>query len=190
LEEAFSTLPQSLKASWIWWHLPIPSERVEFLADVIEDEPIGVEWHKPEETAYLLSLMSELHLRQLHNAQSLNRRIVGTIYRRMRTDKNGQKKQRAELRLDGISGCLRTPVGGSSRQTLLIIEGEHVRSRLMAPREAARMMGLPETYKLPAKYNDAYYIAGDGLVVPVVSWLETHLLWSLAVAPLNSAEAA
>ena len=190
LEFAFKTLPQSLKAGWIWWHLPVPPKRIESLIDVIEDEPIGIEWHKPEETAYLLSLMSELHLYQLRNAQSLNRRIVGTVYRRMRTDKNGNKQQRAELRLDGISGCLRTPVGGSSRQTLLIIEGERIRSRLLSSREAARLMGLPETYQLPAKYNDAYHISGDGLVVPVVSWLEAHLLWPLAMAPLLSTEAA
>jgi len=186
LEEAFKTLPQVLKAEWIWWHLPLPPKRVESLTDIIENEPTGVEWHSSEETAYLLSLMSERHLHQLRNAQSLNRRIVGTVYRRMRTDKNGSKRQRAELRLDGVSGCLRTPVGGSSRQTLLIIEGTHIRSRLLSPREAARLMGLPETYQLPTKYNDAYYISGDGLVVPVVSWLETHLLWSLATAPLLS----
>lgn len=190
LEEAFNTLSQPLKAGWIWWHLPVPPKRVESLSDVIEDEPIGIEWHKPEETAYLLSLMSKLHLSKLRNAQSLNRRIVGTVYRRMRTDKNGNKQQRAELRLDGISGCLRTPVGGSSRQTLLIIEGERIRSRLLSPREAANLMGLPEMYQLPAKYNDAYHLSGDGLVVPVVSWLEAHLLWPLAMAPLISTEAA
>ncbi len=37
-------------------------------------------------------------------------------------------------------------------------------------------MGLPEAYKLPANYNDAYHRAGDGVVVPVVRFLAAHLL--------------
>ena len=55
-------------------------------------------------------------------------------------------------------------------------EGKRLASRLLAPREAARLMGVPEDYPLPEKYNDAYHLFGDGVVVPVVSWLEKHLL--------------
>ncbi len=40
-------------------------------------------------------------------------------------------------------------------------------------------MGLPETYALPANYNEAYSLIGDGLVVPVVSFLSRHLLGPL-----------
>jgi hypothetical protein len=29
---------------------------------------------------------------------------------------------------------------------------------------------------LPKKYNDAYHLAGDGLVVPVVRYLAAHIL--------------
>jgi DNA (cytosine-5)-methyltransferase 1 len=29
-------------------------------------------------------------------------------------------------------------------------------------------MGLPDTYVLPERYNDAYHLAGDGVAVPVV----------------------
>ncbi|MBL0319716.1 MAG: DNA cytosine methyltransferase [Alphaproteobacteria bacterium] len=64
------------------------------------------------------------------------------------------------MRFDGIAGCLRTATGGSSRQTVMIVEGKKVRSRLLAPREAARLMGLPDHYKLPQKYNDAYQLCG------------------------------
>jgi DNA (cytosine-5)-methyltransferase 1 len=41
-------------------------------------------------------------------------------------------------------------------------------------------MGVPEDYPLPNSYNEAYHLMGDGLVVPVVQWLEKHLLWPLA----------
>jgi DNA (cytosine-5)-methyltransferase 1 len=37
-------------------------------------------------------------------------------------------------------------------------------------------MGLPEDYALPQSYNDAYRLAGDGLVVPAVSHLATGIL--------------
>ena len=80
------------------------------------------------------------------------------------------------MRFDGTAGCLRTPAGGSSRQTLLLVEGESIRSRLLSPREAARLMGLPDSYALPANYNEAYHLAGDGVAVPVVRFLAAQLL--------------
>lgn len=58
----------------------------------------------------------------------------------------------------------------------MIVEGKKVRSRLLSPREAARLMGVPEDYPLPKKYNDAYHLFGDGVAVPVVSWIEKGLL--------------
>jgi DNA (cytosine-5)-methyltransferase 1 len=92
------------------------------------------------------------------------------------------KVQRAEIRFDQISGCLRTPVGGSSRQTIVVVEGREIRSRLLSPREAARLMGVPDEYPLPARYNEAYHLFGDGLAVPVVRWLNIHLLTQIAAA--------
>ena len=40
-------------------------------------------------------------------------------------------------------------------------------------------MAIPEDYALPESYNEAYHLAGDGLAVPVVSWLSEHLLTPL-----------
>ena len=37
-------------------------------------------------------------------------------------------------------------------------------------------MGAPDNFKLPDNYNDAYRAMGDGVSVPVVSWLAEHLL--------------
>ena len=107
--------------------------------------------------------------------------MVGGLYRRMRpgedgADGSGQRVQRVEVRFDGVTGCLRVPTGGSSRQTIMIVDGESVRSRLLSPREAARLMGLPDTYKLPGNYNDAYGLMGDGVVVPAVKHLAEHVL--------------
>jgi DNA (cytosine-5)-methyltransferase 1 len=93
----------------------------------------------------------------------------------MRRDEIGLKVQRAEVRFDDVAGCLRTPAGGSSRQLILVVEGPSVRARLISSRETARLMGLPDDYKLPGTYNEAYHLTGDGVVVPVVRHLATHI---------------
>lgn len=175
LEEAFDQASQAIRKRWHWWKLPLPPERDSVLAGLIENNPMGVEWHSATETKKLLAMMSPVNRRKIEAAQQSGKRAVGALYRRTR---NGV--QRAEVRFDDTAGCLRTPGGGSSRQTLLIVEGDSVRSRLLSPREAARLMGLPDRYRLPTNYNDAYHLLGDGLVVPVVSHLAEHLLTPLA----------
>jgi len=37
-------------------------------------------------------------------------------------------------------------------------------------------MGLEDDYALPARYNDAYYVCGDGVCVPVVRYIAAHIL--------------
>jgi DNA (cytosine-5)-methyltransferase 1 len=49
------------------------------------------------------------------------------------------------------------------------------KARWFTSREIARLMGLPEDYKMPVNYNEAYYLVGDGLAVPVVSFIEKNL---------------
>jgi DNA (cytosine-5)-methyltransferase 1 len=179
---AHKKLSQKSKASWLWWKIPIPPRRRSVFTDVIEDDPQDVRWHTVEETLRLLGMMTPINKRKVEQAKKLGHRIVGGIYRRMRSDEDGNRVQRAEVRIDGIAGCLRTPVGGSSRQTILLVEGKKVRSRLLSPREAARLMGLPDTYVLPANYNEAYHLTGDGVVVPVVRFLSNYLLEPILAA--------
>ena len=177
LRQAYFRIPQSMRQSWIWWRLPAPEPRTIQLIDIIEETPTGVTWHTPEQTQRLLDMMDENNIAKVRWAQLQAKRMVGTIYKRIRKDKRtGKRVQRAELRLDGVSGCLRTARGGSSRQILMVIEGDIIRSRLISPREGARLMGLPDSYQLPEKYNEAFNLLGDGLAIPVVSWLERFLL--------------
>ena len=107
-------------------------------------------------------MMSPVHLAKLDEAKRAGKRMIGGLYRRVRPDGVGGKIQRAEICFDDIAGCLRIPTGGSSRQTIVIVEGALVRSRLLSPREAARLMGLPDSYKLPSNYNDAYGLTATG----------------------------
>lgn len=160
--------------SWINWALPEPKAKRPTLEDIIEVEPVGVEWHSDGETKLLLERMSEVNRRKLDKAKVSGKRMIGTAYRRTRVE-GGRKSVRTEVRFDGIAGCLRTPAGGSSRQIVIEVEGGKVRSRLMTVREGARLMGMPESYKLPSAYNEGYHLVGDGVCVSVVAFLARHV---------------
>lgn len=154
---------------WVWWNMPEPAARQRQLSDVIE-------WNAPvdtkDKTHQLLLLLSDRHRRLLEENDSL----AVTGYKRTRDG-----RQRLELRFDGIAGCLRTPKGGSSRLLLILKRDGEIHSRLLTARETARLMGAPEDYWLPEKYNDAYMAMGDAVVVPAVHYLAEHLLFPLAV---------
>lgn len=182
LVDAYAGMSPSARKRWIWWKAPpLPARNTRFV-DLIEEEPTGVDWHSPAETDYLLSLMSPVNRAKVASAKLSAKRTVGSVYRRTRPDTNGAKRQRAEVRFDDLAGCLRTPAGGSSRQAILVINGERVRSRLLSPREAARLMGLEDSYRLPERYNDAYHVCGDGVCVPVVRHIAKTLLEPILAA--------
>jgi DNA (cytosine-5)-methyltransferase 1 len=175
LRTSYDMLPSTAKDSWAWWRLAPPALSNMRFADLIEDAPASVTWHSTAETEKLLSMMSTVNLAKVQHAKRSGKKMVGTIYKRTRFDARGEKVQRAEVRFDDIAGCLRTPGGGSSRQLILVVEGKSVKSRLISSRETARLMGLPEDYRLPEKYNEAYHLTGDGVVVPVVRHLAEQL---------------
>jgi DNA (cytosine-5)-methyltransferase 1 len=174
VRKAFERLPAELKARWIWWPVPEPSRRNASLADVLEPDE-GAEWLSPEQTERLVSLMAEVHRRKLEQALKAGGRQVGAAFRRTRIEQ-GRRMQRAEARFDGLAGCLRTPAGGSSRQFVLVVKDGQVRGRLLGAREAARLMGLPEEYRLPGSATAALHLAGDGVACPVVRHLAQHVL--------------
>jgi len=190
LRTAYHQLPAAVAQDWVWWRLPKPPTRTTYLADLIEEAPHSVTWHSAIETKRLLPMMTVVNLAKVNAAKKQGSRVIGTIYKRTRMDAAGVRTQRAEVRFDGLAGCLRTPTGGSSRQTLIVVEAEMMRTRLLSAREAARLMGLPESYRLPDRYNDAYHLAGDGLAVPVVRHLAAALLEPLLAIGQATREAA
>lgn len=176
LQVAKLRLKGKAKAQWLWWKLPAPPRRSTRFADLVEENPSSVTWHTAEETQRLIDMMSDVNREKLEAAMKSGQHLVGTIYKRTRLDDDSEKVQRAEIRFDDVAGCLRTSSGGSSRQIIMIVKGDEVKSRLLSIREAARLMGLPDSYRLPKAYNEAYHLAGDGLVVPVVRYLAQHIL--------------
>lgn len=172
---AQAALPEEVKEKWRWWKLPVPSAPLPKVEDLIDTDPEGVKWYADAETKNLIGMMNKRHLEKLKELQDDPERRVGFVYRRTR-----QGKQRAELRIDGLAGCLRTPTGGSSRQIVVECHNGKTRARLLSTREAARLMGCPDSYVLPDNYNAGYYAMGDAVAVPVVSWLSEHLLIPMA----------
>lgn len=175
MQKVVAELPSHLAVKWIWWNLPQPPTRTVLLENILDFEETGHVWHSVEETSRILAMMSEVNRLKVEAAQRSRTRIAGTLYKRTRIE-NGVRMQRAEVRFDGVAGCLRTPNGGSSRQTVILIEGDSIKTRLLSIREAARLMGVSDNYILPHNYNDGYHVFGDGLAVPVVAFLRKHLL--------------
>lgn len=188
---ALDKLTAKARQNWVWWQLPAPAPRESVFADLVEERPTGVAWHTTAETQRLLAMMSDVNLAKVEKAKKASkatgRRMVGAIYRRTRRDDEGNKVQRAEVRFDDVAGCLRTPSGGSSRQLIMVIDGSKVRTRLISSRETARLMGLSDQYELPANYNEAYHLTGDGVAVPVVRHIAANIFEPiLAVHPAGA----
>lgn len=167
---------------WLWWNLPKPPQSKKTLTEIIE---FDASFHSPEITKKLIGMLSALNKLKLERALKSNTLMVGTGYKRIR-EENGQKKQRLEIRFDGIAGCLRTSAGGSSRQILLVVKDGEVKTRLLTVRETARLMGVRDSFELPGSYNDGYKAMGDAVAVPVTKWLSSHLLVKLANAASES----
>jgi DNA (cytosine-5)-methyltransferase 1 len=157
---------------FVWWKLPQPPRRTTGLSDVID---LSAPCHDQTISRRTLALIPSHHRKRLA-AESSNGFIVAPGYKRMR---NG--RQVLELRFDNVSGCLRTPEGGSSRQFLVLKRPNgRFATRLLTVREAARLMGLPDSFKISGSYNDGYRAMGDAVAVPVVRFLARHLLYPLA----------
>ncbi|MEM7544495.1 MAG: DNA cytosine methyltransferase [Pseudomonadota bacterium] len=159
--------------------LPPPPRINSDLGTIIQP---GLPVFTAEKTEYLLSLMAPLHRARLDAARAratgTGLPVHGALFRRMR-----RGVQRAEIRFDR-AGCLRTPSGGSSKQVLLTAHpGGTVTTRHISGREAARLMGLPDSYRLPASETAALRLTGDGVAVPVVRHIAVHALAPLITKP-------
>jgi DNA (cytosine-5)-methyltransferase 1 len=149
---------------WIWWRAEKPPRRCIRLTDIID-------FSIPYDKDNVLRLITPRHQAKLDGMNN----AVATGYRRTR---NG--KQCLELRFDGVAGCLRTPEGGSSKQFIIVKRNGESHARLLSPREAARLMGAPDSFVLPEVYNDGYKAMGDAVVMPVATFIGESFLTKLA----------
>lgn len=165
------------KIRWAIRALPEPPARSPTdLADILETlPPDDPRWWSRERTEYLYNQMSERH-RATAEAMIRGRRwSYGTIFRRVRRQRDGVKRSMAELRADGVAGCLRTPKGGSGRQILWKAGHGHYHARLLTPAEAARLMGA-DNFAATVPPNQALFGFGDAVCVPAIRWIAENYL--------------
>lgn len=172
--EAHAGLSDRARKAWRWWSLASPARANADLSAILEPDAT-VAWLDEARTRSLIAQMGPLHRQRLDAALASGERRVGAAFRRVRIEQ-GAKVQRIEARFDGLAGCLRTPAGGSSRQYLIVTEAGRVRARFLTPREALRLMGVPDDYRLPGSASAGLKLAGDGVAVPVVRALSEGLL--------------
>ncbi|MEZ5981752.1 MAG: DNA (cytosine-5-)-methyltransferase [Parvularculaceae bacterium] len=102
LVKAQERLQGKAKANWVWWNPPPPPPRRKYLRQVIETGSSET-WHSRDESSYLISMMNDVNLNKLKQAQRQKKPIVGTMYRRTRYERGNGKVQRVEVRFDGNS---------------------------------------------------------------------------------------
>lgn len=157
---------------WGAFSLPKLQSDSKHLDDVVERFPAGAGvWWPDDKKAKIYGQMSPKDKQKLEKMMAEDKLTYGTIYRRVR--KTGSM---AELRTDGVAGCLRTPKGGSSKQIVLQAGHGGFAVRWMTPREYARLQGVPDDYKLPENAVSALFGMGDAVCVPAVSWIVLHAL--------------
>ncbi len=155
--------------NWLVRHLPAPPKTSRKLEDILDPESI-TEWWSADRAEYLLNQMSRKHRTIADKMISGRAWTYGTVFRRVR---NG--KSMAELRVDGLAGCLRTPRGGSGRQILFKAGKGKYFARLLTPRECARLMGADD-YRITGTLNQALFGFGDAVCVPVIRWISQNYL--------------
>ncbi len=157
--------------NWKIRRLPALPKTKKDLPGILENlSPNSQMWWSRERCDYLLNQMSPKH-RATADSMIRDRQIsYGTVFRRVR---NG--KSMAELRTDGIAGCLRTPRGGSGRQILFAAGKGRFTVRLLTPRECARLMGAGD-FVIHASLNQALFGFGDAVCVPVIEWIGRNYL--------------
>jgi DNA (cytosine-5)-methyltransferase 1 len=167
----------------IQWNIrsvPFAPHRHQSLEDIIEDLPKDSPvWWSAERAEYLLNQMSRRHRIIAEQMIDGEQWSYGTIFRRMR-----KGKSTAELRTDGIAGCLRTPAGGSAKQIVFKAGRGQYFARLLTPEECARLMGIGE-YKITVSFDDALLGFGDAVCVHVINWIAEHYLHAIIEECIN-----
>lgn len=189
VEETPSLLQSDLRpaalADFILWHPeiqwnlrtlpPLPRHSLKLDSVIEELSPNSAAWWSEERCQYLLNQMSPKH-RALADAMIRGpERSYATVFRRVRA-----AGSMAELRTDGIAGCLRTPRGGSGRQILFVAGGGKFSVRLLTARECAHLMGAGG-FRINVPLNQALFGFGDAVCVPAIQWIADNYLTPIAL---------
>ncbi len=166
----------NLDLNWFYNELPIlPPLRTDGLSEIVESmDDLDDRWWADTEVNRHIEMMESSHHQRVSQLRQAPKVSYRTFFRRRR---KGQ--QRAEVRHDDLSGCLRTAVGGSGKQFLIEAGNGSVKMRAMTPREYARLQGVPDNFPIKVGGVQALTGFGDAVCVPVISWIAQYVLNSL-----------
>lgn len=168
LVEAVATNRQ---LDWRLRPLPPLPKRARALDDVLDDPPSDSKlWWSADRAEYLYGQMSDRHRATADRMIAGRRWSYGTVFRRIR-----HGRSMAELRVDGVAGCLRTPKGGSGRQILFKAGFGAYHARLLRPSECATLMGA-DGFRIEATLQRALFGFGDAVCADVIDWIARHYL--------------
>lgn len=158
-----------LATGWTAFDVPPPRGEPPNVAELIDldDDP---SWWDEEAVSKHHDMMNDRHRARIDAMIASGEAFVGTIFRRKRDGAT-----RAEVRFDGMAGCLRTPRGGSGKQIVVAVDRGVLRMRWMSAREYARLQGAPE-FPLAANTIQNLFGFGDAVCVPVIRWIDAHVL--------------
>lgn len=156
-----------------WGTLPLgalPLRGTTF-ADLAERFPEDADiWWPQDAVDKLASQMNTRHRQVVAELVGRAETSFATVYKRVRST-----GCMAEVRFDGVAGCLRTPKGGSSKQFVLEMGWGQLRARNMTAIEYGRLQGA-EDFKIRVPFNQALFGFGDAVCVPAVQWLAENCL--------------
>ena len=182
-----------LRPDWLaWLHkdseidtfmMPLPkapelvSEGLTSQIEIISDH--DHRWWNDERVLAFIESMSPVQRGRLECFIGADELTARTAYRRTR---GGIPVW--EMRAEDVSGCLRTPRGGSSKQAVAIMGKGELKVRWMTGSEYARLMGA-EWFSLEGmRDSQIQYGFGDAVAVPVVEWVAKHMV----IPNLNSSK--
>lgn len=161
--------------------LPPVAKTQKRLEDIVQDLPHDdPHWWSRERAEYFMSQLSPKHEAEAQRMIDRRTYSYATAFRRVRN-----QRSMAELRTDGIAGCLRTPRGGSGRQILFKAGRGRFAVRLLTARECARLQGVPDSYLIRVPLNQALFGFGDAVCVPAVEWIANHCLSFPGKSPIT-----
>lgn len=167
------SIDDNLDLLWFYNDLPNPPPlKRAGLSKIVEKmDDTDERWWSQEEVNRHLKMMADSHRERVEYLKNKTEISYRTFYRRRR-----EGMQRAEVRDDDLSGCLRTAAGGSGKQFLIKMGKGNLKMRTMTPREYARLQGVPDSYRISRNGVQSLTGFGDAVCVPVISWIAENVL--------------
>jgi|SRR3989344_1858419 len=140
------------------FNFPIPSYQAVKLKDVLEPASKTKDYVIKRDDIKLKSEKEKNINSDLFGTNVLHPVRVGTI-------NNGGQGERI-YSIEGHAITLSAYGGGAASKTgAYLVDGV---VRKLTPRECARLMGFPDSYKIPVTNNQAYKLFGNSVVIPVL----------------------